>query len=320
VNRLEVRDLPKLAKRRPDAHKGDFGHVFIIAGSRGMVGAGCLAATGALRSGAGLVTVGCPEGIYPIVAGKLTEAMTLPLPETAAGAIAARALEPALKFAEKSTVVAVGPGLGQEEETGEFVRALAARLDHVLIIDADGLNAFAGRAKDFAERKGPTLITPHPGEMGRLTGQTAAEVQMNREGIATEFAARFEAFAVLLKGAGTVVAEKDRLFVNATGNPGMATGGSGDVLTGVCAALVGQRLDHFESGALGAYLHGLAGDFAARKFGQISMVAGDLVDCLPAAFDHYRTTATLPAKRSPSPSGPGNSRGPGDAGRSAAHS
>jgi hydroxyethylthiazole kinase-like uncharacterized protein yjeF len=298
VNRLELRDLPKLPRRRPDAHKGDFGHVFIIAGSRGMVGAGCLAAMGALRSGAGLVTVGCPEGIYPIVAAKLTEAMTLPLPETAGGALAARALEPALAFAEKSTVVAVGPGLGQEEETGEFVRALAAKLDHVLIVDADGLNAFAGRAASFAERKGPTLITPHPGEMGRLIGQTAAEIQMNREGVATEFAARFEAFAVLLKGAGTVVAERERLYANTTGNPGMATGGVGDVLTGVCAALVGQRLDHFEAGALGAHLHGLAGDLAARRFGQVSMIAGDLVESLPAAFESYRTTAALPARRS----------------------
>ncbi|HOX05409.1 MAG TPA: NAD(P)H-hydrate dehydratase [Planctomycetota bacterium] len=297
MNRLEVRDLPRLPKRRPDAHKGDFGHVFIIAGSRGMAGAGCLAAMGALRSGAGLVTVGCPESLYPIMAGKLTEAMTLPLPETSGGALAERALEPALKFAEKCTVVAVGPGLGQGEETAAFVRGLAERVDHVLIVDADGLNAFSGRAKDFAGRKGPTLITPHPGEMGRLVGKTAAEVQMNREGVAAEFAARFEAFAVLLKGAGTLVAEKDRLFVNATGNPGMATGGSGDVLTGVSAALVGQRLDHFEAGALGAHIHGLAGDLAARRFGQISMIAGDLVESLPAAFENYRTTSVLPARR-----------------------
>ncbi len=297
MNRLEVRDLPKLSRRRADAHKGDFGHVFIIAGSRGMAGAGCLAAMGALRGGAGLVTVGCPESLYPIMAAKLTEAMTLPLPATAGGALALAALEPALEFAEKCTVVAVGPGLGHEEETGELVRQLAARVDHVLVVDADGLNAFAGRAKEFAGRKGPTLITPHPGEMGRLAGMTAAEVQMNREKTAVEFAARFEAFAVLLKGAGTIVAERERLYVNSTGNPGMATGGTGDVLTGVCTALVAQRLDHFEAGALGAHLHGLAGDLAARRLGQAGMIAGDVVECLPAAIEQHRTGAALPPRR-----------------------
>ena len=298
MTRLEVRDLPRLAKRHADAHKGDFGHVFIIAGSRGMVGAGCLAAMGALRSGAGLVTYGCPESLYPIFAAKLTEAMGLPLPETARGSLARSALEPALKFAEACTVVAVGPGLGQEEETAELVRALAARLDHVLIIDADGLNAFAGRAQEFAERKGPTLVTPHPGEMGKLVGLTAAEVQADREKVAAEFAARFGAFAVLLKGAGTVVTDGERLYVNATGNPGMATGGSGDVLTGVAAGLVAQRLDHFAAGALGACLHGLAGDLAARRLGQVSMLAGDIVESLPAAFENYRTSVALPPKRS----------------------
>ena len=297
MTRLEVRDLPRLTKRRADAHKGDFGHVFIIAGSRGMVGAGCLAAWGALRSGAGLVTYGCPESLYPIFAAKLTEAMGRPLPETSGGSLALSGLEPALKFAEQCTVVAVGPGLGPEPETAQLVRALAARLDHVLVIDADGLNAFAGRAHEFAERKGPTLVTPHPGEMGKLVGLTAAEVQSDREKVAAEFAARFGAFAVLLKGAGTVVTDGERLYLNATGNPGMATGGAGDVLTGVCAALVAQRLDHFAAGALGAYLHGLAGDLAARRLGQVSMLAGDIVESLPAAFENYRTCAALPPRR-----------------------
>ena len=303
MTRLEVRDLPRLGKRRPDAHKGDFGHVFIIAGSRGMIGAACLAAWGALRGGAGLVTVGCPESLYPVFAGKVTEAMALPLPETPGGAIALKAFEPAAAFADKATVVAVGPGLGQGEETAEFVRRLAARLDHVMVIDADGLAAFVGHAEDFSQRKGPTLITPHPGEMGRLVGATAAEVQLAREKVASEFAARFGAFAVLLKGAGTVVTDGTRLYVNATGNPGMATGGSGDVLTGVAAALVGQRLDHFEAGALGAHVHGLAGDIAARKLGQTALIAGDIVECLPAAFETMRTAAAMPARRSP-PRGP----------------
>jgi NAD(P)H-hydrate epimerase len=303
MKQLEVRDLPRLARRRADAHKGDFGHVFILAGSRGMVGAAELCARGALRAGAGLVTVGCPESAYPILAGKLTEAMTLPLPETSGGGLALEALEPAAKFAEGCTVVAAGPGLGADPRTAQFVRELATRLDHVLVLDADGLNAFAGHAEKFAERRGPTLITPHPGEMGRLVGATAAEVQLNREKFAAEFAGRFGAFAVLLKGAGTVVTDGERLYVNATGNPGMATGGVGDVLTGVAAALVGQRLDHFEAGALGAYIHGLAGDLAARKFGPVSMLAGDLVECLPAAFESYRTAANLPPRRPNPPAG-----------------
>jgi NAD(P)H-hydrate epimerase len=285
VHRIEVRDLVRLPKRRPEAHKGDFGHVFLLAGSRGMVGAGCLAAWGALRGGAGLVTLGCPESLYPIFASKLTEPMGLPLPETAGGGLAASGLDRIVEFAYRCQVVAVGPGLGRDPETAELVRMISARLDHVLILDADALNAFAGRAELFAERKGPTLITPHPGEMGELLGRNAAEVQEHREEAAAEFARRFQVFAVLLKGAGTVVTDGERVFVNPTGNPGMATGGSGDVLTGLAAALVAQRLDHFEAGCLGAYLHGQAGDIAARKYGQVSMTAGDIVSCLPAAIE-----------------------------------
>ncbi len=297
MEKLELRDLPKLAKRRAEAHKGDFGHVFILAGSRGMVGAGCLAAWGALRSGAGLVTVGCPESLYPIFAGKLTEAMGLPLPETKSGSLALKGLDQIIEFAYKCKVVAIGPGMGRDPETGELVRSISARLDHVLVLDADALNAFAGCAEAFSERRGPTLITPHPGEMGRLVGRTAADVEERREEVAVEFAARFEVFAVLLKGAATLVTDGARAFTNKSGNPGMATGGSGDVLTGVVSALVAQRLDHFESGCLGAFVHGTAGDMAARKYGQISMTAGDIVTCLPAAFEGYRTGA-LPRRNS----------------------
>jgi NAD(P)H-hydrate epimerase len=291
VQRIEVRDLPRLPKRRPDAHKGDFGHVFLLAGSRGMIGAGCLAAWGALRGGAGLVTLGCPESLYPIFAAKLTEPMGLPLPETASGGLSSRGLDQIVEFAYKCQVIAVGPGLGRDPETTELVRLLAARLDHVLVLDADALAAFSGCAERFAERKGPTLITPHPGEMGALLGRNAAEVQERREDTAVEFARRFQVFAVLLKGANTVVTDGDRVYLNPTGNPGMATGGCGDVLTGLAAALVAQRVDHFEAGCLSAYLHGLAGDLAARKYGQVAMTAGDLVSCLPAAFETPRAGA-----------------------------
>ncbi len=297
MNHLEIRDLPKLAKRRPDAHKGDFGHVLLLAGSRGMVGAGCLAAWGALRGGAGLVTVGCPQSLYQIFAAKLTEAMGLPLPETKSGGLSRKGLDQIVEVAYRCKVVALGPGMGRDPETAELVRELACRLDHVLILDADALDAFAGNAERFCERKGPTLITPHPGEMGMLVGKSAAQVQEEREGIAVEFAKRFEVFAVLLKGAGTIVTDGTGLFENPTGNPGMATGGSGDVLTGVVSALVAQRLDHFEAGCLGAYVHGLAGDLAARKYGQISMTAGDIISCLPAAFESYRT-GVIPRRNS----------------------
>ncbi len=297
MNRLETRNLPRLAKRRTDAHKGDFGHVFLLTGSRGMVGAGCLSAWGALRGGAGLVTVGCPESLYPVYASKLTEAMGLPLPETKSGGLARKGLERIIEFAYNCKVVALGPGMGRDPETAELVREISCRLDHVLVLDADAIAAFAGCAERFAERKGPTLITPHPGEMGELIGKSAAQVQEDRENVAVEFAKRFEVFAVLLKGAGTIITDGSNLFENSTGNPGMATGGSGDVLTGVVAALVAQRLDHFEAGCLGAYVHGLAGDLAARKYGQISMTAGDIVSCLPAAFESYRTGA-IPRRNS----------------------
>lgn len=289
MNRLEVRDLPRLARRRREAHKGDYGHVFLLAGSRGMAGAACLAALGALRGGAGLVTVGCPESVYPIVAGRAIEAMTMPLPETGSGCLSPEGLDRIVEFAYRCQVVALGPGLGRDPGTAELVRILSARLDHVLIFDADALAAFAGHAELFLERKGPTLITPHPGEMGALFGVSAAAVQEDREAAATDFAARFQVFAVLLKGAGTVVTDGTSLFTCPTGNPGMASGGCGDVLTGLTAALVAQRLDHFEAGCLGAYLHGLAGDIAARRLGQVSLIAGDVVESLPAAFEQHRT-------------------------------
>jgi ADP-dependent NAD(P)H-hydrate dehydratase / NAD(P)H-hydrate epimerase len=289
TTKIELKDLPKIARRRNDAHKGDFGHVFLLAGSPGLTGAGCLAARGAQRSGAGLVTVGCPRGLYPIFASKLTESMQLPLPENDSGALAMSGLEQILEFADRCKVVAIGPGLSRDPETAELVREISAQLDHVLVLDADAIHAFAGRAEEFSRRKGPTLITPHPGEMGALTGLSTASIQEDRLGSASSLAARFEVFAVLLKGQNSLITDGKQVFNNPTGNPGMATGGSGDVLTGIVAALVAQRLDHFQAGCLGAYVHGMAGDMAASALGQISMTPGDIIDRLAKAFESYRT-------------------------------
>jgi len=286
--RVELHELPRLPKRREDAHKGEFGHVLVVGGSRVFIGAPCLAAMGALRSGAGLVTVACPESQQPILATKLTEAMTLALPEGAPGSIGRAAWEPLREFAVQADVIAVGPGLGTHEETKALVQRLARDLDHPMVIDADGLNAFAGQLAALSRRRSPTALTPHPGEMGRLAGCTAADVQLAREEKALEVAMRAPRLVVALKGAGSIVTDGERVFVSATGNPGMATGGTGDVLTGVVAALLGQGFDVFSATAIAVHVHGAAGDAAARRTGQMGLIASDLADALPAAIEAYR--------------------------------
>jgi hydroxyethylthiazole kinase-like uncharacterized protein yjeF len=288
----EFRALP--LRRAPESHKGDFGHALIVAGSRGKTGAAVLAARGALRAGAGLVTVATPDDVLPIVAAGAPELMTAPLAATDAGSIGLRSLEYG-RFAEllkDKNVLALGPGLSQHPETQQFARSVVADCPLPIILDADGLNAFDGRAEDLAKRNGaPLAITPHPGEMARLLGCTTKEVQAHRLETALRAAARWQAF-VLLKGFHTILAAPDgRAFVNSTGNPGMASGGTGDVLTGILAGLTAQ----FHEAAwetvlgLGVYLHGLAGDLAAERVGQHSLIAGDLVESLPAAFARLRS-------------------------------
>jgi NAD(P)H-hydrate epimerase len=274
-----------LPDRRRSANKGDFGRVLVIAGSMGMTGAATLCAEAAMRVGAGLVTVGCPASLNDILEVKLTEAMTLPLPETYDRSLDTRALSMILERAEWASVLAIGPGISRQPETAVLVRRLVARVDRPIVIDADGLNALADASVLLEGEHAPAILTPHPGEMGRLMGVPTEKVQARRGYFAEAAANRYRS-VILLKGACSLIAEPGRqLVVNPTGNPGMATGGTGDVLTGTVAGLVAQGLLPFEAAAAGAYLHGLAGDIAARRVGEASLIAGDVVAALPQAID-----------------------------------
>lgn len=280
----ELADL--LPEREPGSHKGDYGHALIVAGSPGKAGAAILAARAAVRAGAGLVTVGVPEPILQTVDLGSIESMTLGLPAGAAGAsgqIGEAAVPVVLDAAEGKAVLALGPGLGQEPETQAAIRRLVLECPLPVVIDADGLNAFAGRAGDLAARRVETVLTPHPGELGRLLGVSTAQIQEDRVA-AARGAAEETGAIVVLKGHLSLIASGTAVFVNPTGNPGMATGGSGDVLTGLIAGLIAQGLDALDATVLAVYLHGLAGDLAAGRLGEIALAAGDLIEILPAAF------------------------------------
>jgi len=265
-----------LPERKPGTHKGDYGHALILAGSPGKAGAAILAVRAAVRSGAGLVTAAVPASILDVVDLGSLESMTLPLP--------AITLDGVLEAAKGKSVLAMGPGLGQEDETAEAVRSIALQVPLPLVLDADGINAFSGRAADLAGRSAETVLTPHPGELGRLLGIPTSEVQADRIAAARRAAAEAEA-VVVLKGYRTLVATPGgEVHVNPTGNPGMATGGTGDVLTGLIAGLLAQGLGALDAARLGVYLHGLAGDLAAARTGEAALAAGDLLTYLPAAF------------------------------------
>jgi NAD(P)H-hydrate epimerase len=267
--------------RRPDAHKGTFGHVLVVAGSRGKTGAAHLAATGALRSGAGLVTVATPQSCVPVVAALGSEFMTVPLAEHD-GVLAASALRPVLEF--PCDVIAAGPGIGTGIDAQEFVERLVQQSTVPLVLDADALSVLAGHLdalRGSAER--PVIVTPHPGELARLTGTPVAAVQEDRIEAARRLATGQGIF-VILKGHGTVVAAPDgNAWINSTGNPGMATGGSGDVLTGMVAAWLAQTRDARDACRLAVYLHGAAGDLAAAAESDIAMTAGDIARQIGAA-------------------------------------
>ncbi len=270
-------DLRALVPARDrDAHKGTFGHVLVVAGSRGKTGAAHLSAEGALRSGAGLVTVATPQSCQPIVASLGPEYMTEGLAETPGGGLAASALEAVLAL--RGTVIAAGPGLGTTEDVAALVTGLVERADVPLVLDADAINAFAADPGRLAAREGQTIIvTPHPGEMARLLGMSIGEVQAHRLETARTLATTHGLF-VVLKGHRTVIATPDgRAHINPTGNPGMATGGTGDVLTGMIAGWLAQLGDAESACCLAVYLHGAAGDLAADDEGEVSMTAGDLL-------------------------------------------
>jgi ADP-dependent NAD(P)H-hydrate dehydratase / NAD(P)H-hydrate epimerase len=283
----EFRSLP--LARNPDSHKGTYGHALIVAGSVGKSGAAILSGRGALRSGAGLVTVATPLDVLPTVSAGAPEMMTAPLAATDAGTASLRNLDYGrfTEIARDKSVLAIGPGLSTQNETQQFIHKIVEETELPIILDADGLNAYDGVADQLNQRKAPMLaLTPHPGEMARLLGITTKEVQARRLDVALEAAGRWRAH-VILKGFHTILATPSgNAYFNTTGNPGMATGGTGDVLTGILAGLTAQ----FGTGdwphvlGLGVYLHGLAGDVAASRVGEAPMIATDLIEAIPEAY------------------------------------
>jgi NAD(P)H-hydrate epimerase len=273
LTRSSMREL--ITPRAADSHKGDYGHVLVIAGSRGKTGAAHLSGVGALRSGAGLVTIATAQCCQPTVAAMAPEYMTETIDETPDG-MDPDAVDRVLELARD--VIAIGPGLGRAKNTAEFVRTLFDRATMPLVIDADALNAFSSDPDRLRGREGrEVIITPHPGEMARLVGMSADEVQASRLEIARNFAVSQHVY-VILKGHRTLIATPDeKVFINPTGNAGMATGGTGDVLTGMVAAWLAQLLDAEAACKLAVYLHGMAGDLAEADEGEVSMTAVDLV-------------------------------------------
>lgn len=283
--------LPELPPRPDDGHKGSFGKVLIIAGSRGMSGAAALSGQAALRGGAGLVTLAVPSGILPIVAAMEPSYLTVPLPEDAQGRIAGSALRELLTRAKDSSAVACGPGCGTSADLQSMVLTLFQQVARPLVIDADGLNCLAKVIDRLPtnDLPAPRILTPHPGEFARLTGKDTAAVQQNRESLAVEFAAKHK-LVLLLKGRDTLITDGARVAINTTGNSGMATGGTGDVLTGLITALLAQKMPAFEAAQLGAHLHGLAGDLAAAELTRPGLIASDLPRFLPAAWKQVGAT------------------------------
>jgi NAD(P)H-hydrate epimerase len=276
----------KLLPHRPrDAHKGTFGHVFVVAGSRGFTGAVKLCCDAAMRSGAGLVTAGIPAPLGDAVGASFCEPMSLLLPATEQETLAREALGPALEFAEGKDAVVLGPGLSRNAQTQEFVLEFVRRVRAPMLIDADGLNALAGHTEILMERAGPRVLTPHPGEMARLLGIKTSEVVADREAVASVFAARYSCVLVL-KGRNTVVAgaRPDSPYVNTTGNSGLGSGGTGDVLSGLIGGLMAQGVAPLDAAVLGVYAHGLAGDLAAAAKTERGMIASDAIDALPDAW------------------------------------
>ncbi len=279
-----ITDIPKLSPRPKDAHKGTFGRVLIVGGSLGMSGAPAIAGCAALRSGAGLVRVAVPQSILGIVATIEPCYTTIPLTDDDTGRISSRATAAVLEGAAQNDVVAFGPGVSIARGVKDVLEALLAVENLRLVIDADGLNCLAKIGNWPQLTKASAIVTPHPGEMKRLwKGFLREPLPDDRTAQATALAQKAEC-VVALKGAGTVVTDGTKVYINQSGNPGMATAGSGDVLTGIIAALVAQKMSNFDAAVLGVYIHGLAGDIAAEKTGQISLIATDIIEALGPAF------------------------------------
>lgn len=285
---LEHEDIQSMLPFRPPAaHKGTFGRVLFLAGSTGMTGAAFLASTASLRVGCGLTILGIPRSLNSIMESKATEVMTKPLPETDSGSLSLNGEKEILKLVEWADVVGLGPGISTQRETGELIRRLADKIQKPLIIDADGLNNFQGYTDIFKNRKGDLILTPHYGELSRLMGIPIDEIEKNRIEIAQQAAMEWNCVLVL-KGAATLVADPDgNVFINPTGNSGMATAGSGDVLTGMITGFLAQKATLVNAASLGVYIHGLAGDLYLEEFEERSLLAGDLLDMIPVALQEF---------------------------------
>ncbi|MGB9641882.1 MAG: NAD(P)H-hydrate dehydratase [Candidatus Ratteibacteria bacterium] len=272
-----------LPERKKDTHKGTYGHLFVIGGSPGLTGAVCLSCLAALRTGCGMVTAGIPESLNDIFEIKLTEVMTKPLPESGRRTISILAVEKCLDFIKKTADgIVIGPGISTDFAVEEFFKNLIPKIDKPIVVDADGLKLLAKNLKILDKQK-RIVLTPHPGEMSHLTGLAISDIQKNRESVAKHFAQKYGVI-VVLKGYRTVISDGEKTHINLTGNPGMATAGSGDVLSGIIGSLVVQGFSLWDSAVIGAFLHGLAGDLAAKKTGEYSLIAGDMIDFLPDAI------------------------------------
>jgi len=278
--------IETMPERAPDAHKGDFGKLFILAGSTGLTGAAAMAGESAARSGAGLVKVGCPRTTQPVLAMKLTEVMTVPLPDVAKkGALALRGLGEIRKYIGDHDALVIGPGIGRHRETFELVRRLLEKLDRPALIDADGLNALAGHTEYIKNCPAPLVLTPHPGEFKNLTGIAVPDDYCEKADLIREVAADL-GVVLVLKGSPTIVGAPDGLcYFNQTGNSGMASGGSGDVLSGMIGSFLAQGLEPLGAALCGVFLHGLAGDLAAEELTERALMAGDIIDYLSDAFE-----------------------------------
>ena len=283
--RLEATDVRgSFPPRDRDAHKGRFGHLLVVAGSLGKTGAAVLAGRAALRSGVGLCTIAVPASQQPIVAAQAPEYMTEALPETVAQSLSLKARDRIVELARRMDAVALGPGLSLDPEAQELVRGLIRELPRPMVVDADALSALAGHLDLLRQAAGPRALTPHPGEMARMLGTTIEAVQADRIEVTRTFA-REHGVAIALKGAGTVIAGPDgHVAINPTGNPGMAKGGSGDVLTGIVGALLAREIEPAGALRAGCYVHGLAADVAGRDRGEYGMLASDIIESLPAAL------------------------------------
>ncbi|MDI6890318.1 MAG: NAD(P)H-hydrate dehydratase [Thermodesulfovibrionales bacterium] len=289
---------PLIPQRHRYSYKGDYGHVLIIAGSRGKTGAALMAAKACLRSGAGLVTIGVPESLAEIFQSRVTEEMTLILPDKGDGTLSEKASRVILNFLdEKADIIAIGPGIGVSADTRKLMEVLIRNSRNPMVVDADGINSLKGGKKVFVKAKAPMIFTPHPGEMARLLNQppfakggqggitvSTQDIEKDRINTALSFAKETGAYLVL-KGVPTIIAGPDgRAYINSTGNPGMATAGTGDVLTGMISGFLGQGIKPFNASILGVYMHGLAGDIAASEKGEHPLIATDIIDKIPVAF------------------------------------